>query len=130
MTCPTPIKVKNPNDPKEYNTVPCGRCYACLENKRTDWRIRLTEELKGSKSAIFVTLTYSDSSLEYTDIITRNKITYTKEYTHPIVHKRTIQNYIKRLRKLGLKFRYYAVGEYGTKSKRPHYHIIFFNLTK
>lgn len=26
------------------------------------------------------------------------------------------------------KFRYYLCGEYGTKTKRPHYHVIMFNL--
>lgn len=117
MTCPTPIRVRNPLNAQEYNTVPCGRCYACASNKRQDWQIRIQEETLASKSAIFVTLTYNDSNLEY------------NENGFPSVWKKTLQDYFKRLRRSGLKFRYYAVGEYGTKSKRPHYHIIFFNLT-
>lgn len=47
------------------------------------------------------------------------------------LHKKDIQLYLKRLRKrIGKqsKIKYYAVGEYGTKSERPHYHMIIFNL--
>lgn len=37
-----------------------------------------------------------------------------------------VQRFFKRLRKDGLSFRYFGVGEYGGKTARPHYHIIFF----
>jgi len=43
--------------------------------------------------------------------------------------KRDVQLFMKRLRKLQkTKLKYYAVGEYGSKNYRPHYHIILFNL--
>jgi hypothetical protein len=39
-----------------------------------------------------------------------------------------LQKFFKRLRKLtNEKLKYYAVGEYGSTKKRPHYHIILFN---
>jgi hypothetical protein len=42
--------------------------------------------------------------------------------------KTDVQKFIKRLRKLTHeKISYYAVGEYGSKTKRPHYHLIIFN---
>jgi len=38
-----------------------------------------------------------------------------------------VQNYFKRLRKTSKELKYYAVGEYGEKTNRPHYHAIVFN---
>lgn len=45
--------------------------------------------------------------------------------------KADFQNFMKRLRKLqSEKIKYYAVGEYGSKRQRPHYHAIIFNVQK
>lgn len=41
------------------------------------------------------------------------------------IDKRHVQLFIKRLRKL-YPLRYFATGEYGTKTHRPHYHAILF----
>lgn len=44
--------------------------------------------------------------------------------------KKDLQKFFKRLRKYhDQKIKYYAVGEYGTKFHRPHYHVILFNST-
>ena len=45
--------------------------------------------------------------------------------------KKDVQDFLKRLRyyEKDVKIRYYAVGEYGTNSYRPHYHIILFNAS-
>lgn len=70
-----------------------------------------------SLSSHFVTLTYDT---KYIPITERGFMT---------LNKRDVQLFMKRLRKLQTtKLRYYAVGEYGTKTMRPHYHIILFNL--
>lgn len=63
---------------------------------------------------IFVTLTYEDDQLPETQEISKPEL----------------QKFIKRLRKhLGdQKIRYYAVGEYGEQTQRPHYHAIIFGL--
>ncbi len=47
------------------------------------------------------------------------------------LQKQDYQKFMKRLRKnTGLKsIRYYACGEYGTKTWRPHYHAIIFGVT-
>lgn len=93
--------------------VPCGKCLACLSNKRNDWSFRLEQEYKYSKGAHFVTLTYDQ-----------------KHYpSDGCLDKRHVQLYLKRLRKRDgtNSIRYYAVGEYGSKSGRAHYHILLFN---
>lgn len=44
------------------------------------------------------------------------------------IRKTDVQKFFKRLRKINTeKLKYYAVGEYGGKTMRPHYHIILFN---
>jgi len=58
----------------------------------------------------FVTLTYDDESLP----------------DNQSVSPRTLQLFIKRHRKNGHKFRYFACGEYGEQTMRPHYHLALF----
>lgn len=93
--------------------VPCGKCLACLHNSRSEWIFRLEQEFKYSKGALFVTLTYDD-----------------KHYPGEL-QKRDVQLFMKRLRKADgtNSVRYFAVGEYGSKSGRAHYHILLFNGT-
>lgn len=96
------------------SAVPCGKCLPCLSNKRNEWAFRLEQEWKASKSAFFITLTYDRKNLE--------KANYE-------LSKRDLQLFFKRLRKndATARVRYYAVGEYGSKMLRPHYHILLFN---
>lgn len=104
------------NTGKGKMSVPCGKCDACLSNKRKEWYVRCWYELKEAQNAWFVTLTYDDEHLVWSDGI-------------PTLSKVDVQLFIKRLRKsLGTKLKYYAVGEYGEHFERPHYHILFFNL--
>jgi hypothetical protein len=84
-----------------------------------DWAFRLTSELKKSESACFLTLTYDDSSVPYTGL------------GYSLVRK-DFQDFMKRLRKHAnrTKIKYFATGEYGDRTERPHYHAIIFNLPK
>lgn len=108
MNCTNPQEVWPAN---KKIIVPCGKCLACLTNRRNDWSFRLMQEYKVAKSAAFITLTYSPKFVPDTG-----------------VSKPHFQKFMKRLRKKsGKKLRYYAVGEYGTKTNRPHYHAIIFN---
>lgn len=96
--------------------VPCGKCPNCVKRRVSWWSFRLMEEDKHALSSHFVTLTYDTSTVH----ITR------KGYMSIV--KRDVQLFFKRLRKLNpLKIKYYAVGEYGGKTFRPHYHAILFN---
>lgn len=98
--------------------VPCSRCAFCSQTRTNAWSARLYWEHRSSLSTAFVTLTYEDKHLTYFEG------QYYKDV--PQLVPEDIQKYFKRLRKAGLKFRYYAVGEYGSKYGRPHYHILFF----
>lgn len=57
-----------------------------------------------------------------------------RDYRLPVLNKHDVQNFIKRLRKYiygkskesTQVLRYYAVGEYGESTFRPHYHLLLF----
>lgn len=93
--------------------APCGQCMPCRINKKRMWVGRMLLELNFSPSpASFVTMTYDDTNLPKNGSVDVSEV----------------QKYIKRLREKSLGgFRYFAVGEYGDKSERPHYHMIAFN---
>jgi len=75
-------------------------------------------ELDYWKESCFITLSYSDDKL----------IRYHETF-EPTIHKCELQKFFKRLRKnTKLKLKYYACGEYGEKTNRPHYHAIIFGL--
>lgn len=104
------------------DVVPCGKCPDCLHQRSEAWAFRLYQEMKISSSAKFLTLTYSDENLPYHV----NK--ETGELT-PILVKDHFQKFMKKLRKkYPEKLKYYTCGEYGTKTNRPHYHSVMFNL--
>ncbi|MDR0738336.1 MAG: hypothetical protein LBF39_04595 [Prevotellaceae bacterium] len=108
MECFSPQSVKKPgqDDPKVRVVVPCGKCVACLSLKRQHWSFRLSQHLKTSYSAYFVTLTYEDAPVGG-------------------LSKVDVQSYFKRLRNhFKAKFKYYLCGEYGSQTLRPHYHVI------
>lgn len=111
MRCISPVYVR-----KTAMSVPCGKCNFCLQTRRMDWSFRLYQEYKHSTTSIFLTLTYADPSKEMGSLC-----------------KSDLQKFFKRLRKrnaekVSQQVRYYAVGEYGSQTERPHYHAIIFNL--
>jgi len=142
--CPCPISIKDPraNHNSVRIVVPCNKCPICLQNKRSDWSFRLTEELRTAKNAWFLTLTYSDENLP--DAYHHGKDLQEKTYTGmPTLDKRDLTLFHKRLRKSihkvtkgahkALKYpqmKYYSVGEYGSQTHRPHYHGIYYNVPK
>lgn len=116
MKCLSPVTIRNPSwetRPWQYRylKVPCGKCTACLSNKRRQWSFRLEKEVNDSSSAYFITLTYDNDNC-------------------PIcVNKKDCQNFLKRFRKSiePKRVRYFLVSEYGDQFGRPHYHLLLFN---
>lgn len=88
--------------------VPCGKCIECLTTRSHDWEFRCKVESDNSYISLFCTLTYNDYFLPQSGVQVKH-----------------LQDFFKRLRKK-IQFKYYAIGEYGTQFKRPHYHILLF----
>ncbi|AXH73360.1 MAG: replication initiator protein [Microviridae sp.] len=92
--------------------VPCGQCIGCRLARARSWAVRCMHEVRCFDVSSFVTLTYADCSLP----------------TAGTLVKRDLQLFMKRLRKVrpvGLRF--FACGEYGERTFRPHYHLLLFN---
>ncbi len=117
MQCISPINIRDPADPKHRISVPCGKCYACLSNKRTSWTYRLMQEQKHSITSKFITLTYDDVNVPLSPS------------GEMVLSKEDVQLWLKRFRKRisPYKIRYFYVGEYGGKFRRPHYHLLLFD---
>ena len=107
--CLTPLVVRK-------RTVPCGNCAECRQAHRRAWAFRLDYEALHSANSLFITLTYDDDHLLFSDS------------DCAVLHYADLRNYFKRLRKeKSLNFRYFAVGEYGEQSGRPHFHVLLFS---
>lgn len=92
-------------------SIPCGQCIGCRLERSREWALRITQEATLHKQSSFVTLTYEDRHLP----------------PNFSLRKKDLQDFMKRLRFFSEKpLRYYACGEYGTTSLRPHYHICLF----
>lgn len=120
MRCPFPQSFPRPGGKGSADriTVPCGKCYTCLSNKRSQWSFRLEQELRDSSSAFFITLTYENEHVRIGPT------------GYPSVCKRDVQLFLKRVRRSFPKsrIRYFVVAEYGPSTFRPHYHAILFGL--
>lgn len=93
-------------------TVPCGSCLGCRADQAKDWALRLLHESEVQThpdASWFLTLTYAPEHLP-------------ENGTLVVEH---ISSFIKKLRKRSLnRVSYYAVGEYGDQTSRPHYHAV------
>lgn len=108
---------------------PCRRCPKCLFFRRCQWRDRITDELQAcadkSSRSWFIVLTFDPIHLA--GIIAES-------YRHPAhlseeakierTAYRHVKGWLKRLRKAGGRFRYFACAEYGEETGRLHYHVL------
>lgn len=116
MACDTPL-YRTPKGHFKEVPIPCGKCPPCKKRRVNNWVFRLEQEDKIASCSHFVTLTYNTTHVPITP---KGFMT---------LRKRDFQLFMKRLRKLNTqKLRYYLAGEYGTKTMRPHYHAIVYNI--
>lgn len=92
-------------------SVPCGTCPECLMARAKAWIVRNHFEALCSKNLILCILTYNS------------------ENNPGVILYKDVQLFHKRLRKHGISFRFFASAEYGTKKGRPHYHVVYYDMT-
>jgi hypothetical protein len=92
--------------------LPCGRCIGCKLETSRQWAMRCMNEAQMYDDNCFITLTYSPENVP----------------ANGSLRFRDFQLFMKRLRKkVGSLIRFFHCGEYGDKTRRPHYHAIIFN---
>ena len=116
MQCLKPIKLYV-NEQHGELTLGCGKCLACRIQKRKEWSMRLWHELAYHDKSVFLTLTYSDEHMPDDESL----------------RQKDLQLFFKRLRKSLYKadfpaIKYFACGEYGKSTLRPHYHAIIYGV--
>lgn len=114
-----------PNVRTEYYLLPCRNCEGCHIDSARVWSQRMMMEATYHKHNWFLTLTYDDEHIPIVCRFDDDDLIDDIGYT---LVKKDLQNFWKRLRNEVGKFRYYACGEYGRQSFRPHYHAIVFGL--
>lgn len=129
----------------DFLVIPCGQCIGCRIGYSRQWAVRMMLEKEYSDNCYFLTLTYDDDHLTFEESfdprtrITQapNMVTHCDPDTGELLDHMTLNRgpksdlvkFNKRLRKkFGDGIRFYATGEYGSKTFRPHYHGIYFNL--
>lgn len=104
---------KDPRASRERMEFPCGRCVCCLEVRGKALSVRITHDFESAGGVgSFLTLTYAPEHLPPGGRLRR----------------RDAELFIKRtdkfLRGRGSRWRGVLVGEYGSHTRRPHYHAI------
>lgn len=106
----------------EFMQVPCGKCGFCLQNKRSAWMFRIHHEMRNQMyPGYFLTFTYDERHVK--------RVTYTDPVSGLGIRRLSlrfydVQLYLKRLRKAKYYAKYICVGEYGSSTNRPHYHML------
>lgn len=110
---------------KKY-LLPCGKCPSCRLEYAKQWAVRCMQEARLWEENYFLTLTYDDDHVPF-------GCDSNGEVRCLTLKPDDLQRFLKRLRKrysddghVGIRF--YACGEYGSRTFRPHYHLIVFNL--
>ena len=98
--------------------VPCGCCSECLKDRSRQWALRILKEAEQYENNYFITLTYNDDNLPQDRNLIKNEISQFNKKLKIYLSRQNIQS----------TFRCYGVGEYGSQTARPHYHVIYFNL--
>lgn len=103
--------------------LPCGKCIGCKLERSRQWAMRCHHEASLHEHNSFLTLTYNDQNLPAGGTLVLEHL----------------QLFMKRLRAQlsyepdkflhqNKKVRFFACGEYGDQTGRPHYHVCLFGV--
>lgn len=94
-------------------TLPCGKCLGCRANQARDWSIRIMHETQMHDAAWFLTLTYSNERIPENGSLDPT-------------HLRKLFKDLRRSQEQPIS--YFACGEYGEETQRPHYHAVVYGV--
>lgn len=104
--------------PSTHLELPCRKCIGCRLDIARQWAIRCVHESSMHKENCFITLTYNQQNLPQGGTLVKKDVQLFMKRLRDLLHRADVKSKIK----------YYAVGEYGSKGDRPHYHILLFGF--
>lgn len=125
MACFHPLKAYKTTDGRiifdkglEFSVpieLACGQCIGCRIQRSQEWATRITHEAQFHAERCFLTLTYANKHLPpWGTLVPRDLTLFLKRLR--FAHKDRL-------------IRYFACGEYGENTERPHYHVILFGYS-
>lgn len=105
--------------------IKCHKCKECISEKVSELQSRAVLEASQAQSMFFVTLTYDDANLPLNSagVATLNP----QHITEFLKHTRNTFSRLPENHPLhDIKFRVVCCGEYGSRTHRPHYHLLVF----
>lgn len=106
--------------------VPCGRCDACRDARKSTWEDRLCLEVsewyKNGGIGLMLTFTYNNDCLPHFERDGVSVECFSPSDVSAFLNRVKVRS----SREFGSDFyRYFICSEYGKNTKRPHYHAIF-----
>ena len=102
-----------------YMVVPCNKCILCRDKIAREWSTRaMCESQTSSGYPLFVTLTYNDYNIPSDGVC--------KEHAQTFIKRLRIN--LNRYLGYDVNLRFFLCSEYGSKTKRPHYHALLWNF--
>lgn len=117
--------------------LPCGNCIGCRLQRANEWATRCTHEASLHSENCFLTLTLDDEHLATQSLCHRIYQLFMKRLRKALRMKRfaktiAISESLYYTADMGLRpipqLKYYMAGEYGSKTRRPHFHACMFGI--
>jgi hypothetical protein len=137
--CINPLQLKNPRSARllqaydaQYVIVPCGQCEECRDAEQTQWRQRIMAEINYTYNVctgycVFLTFTYRPEDLPTYSIIGAPEEFASSfpcfNHEHVIDFMNRVGMYLCDVVGKG-NYKYFLAAEYGSTTKRPHYHLL------
>lgn len=119
----------------EVMNLPCGQCTGCRMAKSKEWAIRCVHEADQYNNNAFLTLTFNDENLDNElSLNKRDFVNFMKRFRKHFKGKEAVDKYEldaetgEMVHSVHYPIRFFHVGEYGDKYKRPHHHACIFNF--
>ena len=108
----------------EYVPVKCGRCIECRKQKKREWIVRLSEEIRTDNKAYFITLTFNDKSFK--EIKRKLLIRENESYDEMnLIATYAVRHWLELIRKYKKKsIKHWLITELGEDFGRIHIHGI------
>ena len=121
-TAGAPVKLGAPMGTANL-VLPCGKCIGCRTDRATHWANRCSHEASIWDFNSFITLTYDDEHLPKDGQLRPKDLQLFIKRMR--AHDHRTRSPFNRDRRANIRF--FACGEYGETTARPHYHLLTFN---